>query len=95
MEHEREQDHAQPVAAIASQPHGRPPILDGKLLRYLRSLRSKGGVINIYVVRTVAEACYPSMSQLAKFDMPRSWVQSIYRRIGYIRGEWVQQPDFQ
>ena len=28
----------------------------------------------------------PSMSQqLVKFDMPRSWVQSIYRRMGYTR----------
>ena len=61
-----------------------PPILlelDGKLLQFLKALRSKGGVVNIHVVRAVTRALVernPSMSQqLVKFDMPHSWVQSI------------------
>ena len=45
-------------------------------------------MINIHVVRAVTKALIesnPSMSQLATFDMPRSWVQSIYRCTGYSR----------
>ena len=45
-------------------------------------------MINIHVVRAVTKALIesnPSMSQHATFDMPRSWVQSNYRRIGYTR----------
>ena len=90
--HERKQQHPKPVTAISAQPRGRPPLLlelDGKLLRYLKALRSKGGVINIHVVRAVTGALIesnPSMSQqLLKFDMPRSWVQSIYRRMGFTK----------
>lgn len=40
------------------------------------------------MVRAVTKALIesnPSMSQLVKFDMLRSWVQSIYRRMGYTR----------
>lgn len=76
IEHKRKQDHPQPVTVIKAQPRDRPLILlelDGKLLHYLRSLRSKDGVINIHVVRAVAKALidsHPSMSQVAKFDMP-------------------------
>ena len=89
--HERKRDHPQPVTAIMTRPRGRPPILlelDGKLLQYLKALRSKGGVINIHVVRAITKALIesnPSMSQLATFDMPHSWVQSIYRHIGFTR----------
>ena len=91
LAHERKRDHPQPVTAITTRPRGRPPILlelDGKLLQYLKALRSKGGVINIHVVRAVTKALIesnPSMSQLATFDMPRSWVQSIYRHIDFTR----------
>ena len=78
LAHERKRDHPQPVTAITTRLRGRPPILlelDGKLLQYLKALRSKGGVINIHVVRAVTKALIesnPSMSQLATFDMPRS-----------------------
>ena len=95
LAHERKRDHPQPVTAITTRLRGRPPILlelDGKLLQYLKALRSKGGVINIHVnihvVRAVTKALIesnPSMSQLATFDMPCSWVQSIYRRIDFTR----------
>lgn len=48
IEHKRKQDHPQPVTAIKAQPRDRPLILlelDRKLLHYLRSLRSKDGVL--------------------------------------------------
>jgi hypothetical protein len=100
LEHERKQDYPQPVTAITARPQGRPPILielDGKLLQYLKALRRKGRVVNINFVRAVTEALVesnPSMSQLATFDMPRSWAQSIYRRIGYTRrmGTTIRPP---
>ena len=77
--------HPKPVTAITAQPKRCPPILlelDGKLLQYLRALRSKGGVVTSYystpinsdVVRAATVALIesnPSMSQLVKFDMPR------------------------
>ena len=62
--------------------------LDEKLIRFLRGnrVRSKGGVVNIHVVRaatTALIASNPSTSQqLLNFDMPRLLVQSIYRRSG-------------
>ena len=81
--------HPQPVTKIMAQPRGRPPILqelDTKLIKFLRALRSRGGVINIHVVRAATQALIesnPSAEQLRRFDMPRTWVQSIYRRMGY------------
>lgn len=74
LAHERKQGHPQSVTTITAQPWGRPPILlelDGKLFQYLKALRSKGGVVNIHVVRAVTKALIesnPSMSQLATFD---------------------------
>lgn len=63
--------------------------LDGKLLSFLKAVRSRGGVINIHVVRAAAkaliEANADTQQQLRKFDMPRSWVHSIYRRMGLTR----------
>ena len=62
--------------------------LDEKLIAFLKAIRARGGVININVVRAVAGAlieCNPSHQQLSKFSMPRSWVQSIYRRMGFVR----------
>ena len=59
LAHERKRDHPQPVTAITARPRGRPPILlelDGKLLQYLKALRSKGGVVNIHVVRAVTSS---------------------------------------
>ena len=92
MQYQRKQLHPQPVTAITAQPRGRPPILlelDEKLIKFLRAIRTKGGVINIHVVRAATKALIasnPLTSQhLVKFDMPRSWVQSIYRCMGYTK----------
>ena len=92
MQHQQKQLHPQPVTAITAQPRGRPPLLlelDEKLIKFLRPVRAKGGVINIHVVRAATKALIesnPSTSQqLVKFYMPRSWVQSIYRRMGYTK----------
>ena len=77
------------VLYLPSKVRGRPPILtelDGKLIRFLKGIRGRGGVINIHVVRAVTQAlidCNTSLTHLANFDMPRSWVHSIYKRMGY------------
>ena len=77
------------VLSLSSKVRGRPPILmevDGKLIRFLKGIRRRGGVINIHVVRAVTQAlidCNISLTHLANFDMPRSWVHSIYKRMGY------------
>ena len=85
-------DEPQPVDSITPQPRGRPPILlelDTKLIKLLLVIRTKGGVVNIHVVRATAKALTESNpvagSHLAKFKMPRSWVHSIYRRMGFSR----------
>ena len=71
------------VTAITSKVHGRPPVLmelDGKLIRFLKGIRGRGGVINVHVVRGVTQAFIasnPSMVHLGGFDMPRSWVHTI------------------
>lgn len=92
IEHERKQQHPKLVTVIPALPRGRPPILqelDEKLLKFLRAVRCKGGVVNRHVVRaatTALIASNPSTSQhLAKFAMPRSWVQSIYHRMVLLR----------
>lgn len=79
----------QPITEIVPKPRGRPPILlelDQKLIKYLTGIRTKGGVVNIHVVRATAAALIktnPTSSQhLHNFCMPRSWVQSLYRRMG-------------
>lgn len=76
----------EPITAIACGPRGRPALLmelDIKLIKFLQAVRSKGGVINIHVVRAATKAlidCNSSTSpHLINFAMPRSWVQSIYR----------------
>ena len=75
--------------SLPSKVRGRPPILmelDGKLIRFLKGIRGRGGVINIHVVRAVTQAlidCNTSLTHLANFDMSRSWVHSIYKRMGY------------
>ena len=77
------------VICIPSEVRGRPPILmdlDNKLLTFLKGIRSRGGVINVHVVQGVTHALItsnPAMSHLNNFDMPRSWVHSIYKRMGY------------
>ena len=89
---ERKKANPQPVTKLPIQPSGCPPILldlDAKLIQFLKAVRSKGGVINIHVVRATTEALIKSnpalAQQLNRFEMPRTWVQSIYRRMGYNR----------
>ena len=47
------------VLPLPSKVRGSPPILmelDGKLIRFLKGIRGRGGVINIHVVRAVTQA---------------------------------------
>ena len=90
MREETKKDQPMPVTMLTTQPRGRPPLLlelDEKLIKFLHGVRRKGGVININVVRATAQAlikCNPAFAQqLSRFDMPRSWVQSLYRRMKY------------
>ena len=90
LQKESKKMNPQPVTSITPQPRGRPPILlevDAKLIQLLRAIRAKGGVVNIHVVRATTKALIESnpstTSQLSKFKMPRSWVHSLYRRIGF------------
>lgn len=50
---------------------------------------SERGVVNIHVVRGATQTLISSNPALAqrfsRFEMPRSWVQSLYRRLGYTR----------
>lgn len=92
LEKKRRKAHPQPVVEIAAKPKGHPPILldlDEKMLKFLKAIRSKGGVVNIHVVRAATDALIasnPSSStHLQNFSKPRSWVQSLYRRMGYTR----------
>ena len=77
------------VICILSEVRGRPPILmdlDNKLLTFLKRIQSRGGVINVHVVRGVTHALItsnPAMIHLNKFNMPCSWKHSIYKRMGY------------
>ena len=75
---QKKQAQPLPITALPCKPRGRPPILlelDEKLIKFLRTVRSKGGVVNIHVVRaatTALIATNPSTSQqLLNFDMPR------------------------
>ena len=92
LQKELKKINPQPVDNITPQPRGQPPILlelDTKLIKLLLTIRTKGGVVNIHVVRATAKALIESNpvagSHLAKFKMPRSWVHSIYRQMGFSR----------
>ena len=88
LQKRKRKGNLEPVVAVQCKPKGRPPILqdlDGKLIKFLNALRVKGGVVNIHVVRAVTKALIESnssFSTLQTFSMPRSWVQSLYRRMG-------------
>ena len=89
LDKQRKELIPRPVKEIEPKTRGRPPILlelDEKLRKFLRAIRMKGGVVNIHVVRATATALIetnPFSSQhLRNFSMPRSWVQSLYRRMG-------------
>ena len=70
--------------------------LDNKLLKFLKGIRSRGGAISVHVVRSVTHALIksnPAMTHLNNFDMPRSWVHSIYKRMGYtVRAGTTSRP---
>lgn len=86
--------HPEAVTSTERQSVGRPPLLgelDAKLITFLKALRHRGGVINIHIVCASAQALMDShqgstsVLQLQSFSMPRSWVQSIYRRMGFAK----------
>lgn len=80
------------VLAIPSDTGGRPPILlelDAKLISLLKSIRSRGGVINFSVVKATATALAlvksnPS-SSVTGFQPTTTWIRSVYRRRGFSR----------
>ena len=87
------------VICIPSEVRGRSPILmdfDNKLLTFLKGIRSRGGVISVHVVPSVTHALItsdPAMTYLNNFDMPRSSVHSIYKRMGYtVRAGTTSRP---
>lgn len=78
------------VLAIPSDTRGRPPILlelDAKLISLLKSIRSRGGVINFSVVKATALALVKSnpSSSVTGFQPTTTWVRSVYRRCGFSR----------
>ena len=90
IDHQRKQQNPKPVTEILSKHRGRPPLLlqiDAKLIVFLKAVRKRGGVINCNIVRATAKALIESAESglvkesLSKIDLPRSWVQSIYRRM--------------
>ena len=90
LEKQQKKTIPQPVTAITAKPKGRPALLldlDEKLIKFLKAVKAKGAVVNIHVVRATAKALIssnPSSSNnLKDFSMPRSWAQSLYRRMGY------------
>ena len=53
-------------------------------------MQARGGVINSNVVRATADAIIrskhsPGLQHLRNFSMPHSWVQTVYKRMGYTR----------
>ena len=92
LSEERKKSNPGLVTALPVKPKGRPPLLlelDDKSIKFLKVVRSKGGVVNIHVVRTTAEALIKSnpslMQHFCRLELPRSWVQSVYRRMGLRR----------
>ena len=89
---ERKKLNPEPVTTICNKERGRPPLLlelDDKLVGFHKAVRIKGGVVIIHVVRATAQALIASnpafSQQFARFEMSRSWVQSVYRRMGLTR----------
>ena len=63
LEKKRKKCDPQPVVEITAKPKGRPPILldlDEKLIKFLKAIRAKGGVVNIHVVRAATDALIAS-----------------------------------
>ena len=92
LDFQRKLINPKPVSEIPHKPRGRPPILlelDEKLIKFLCAVRNRGGVVNKHVVRASAKALIDSnpsvASHLKTFSMPRSWVISLYRRMGFTK----------
>ena len=78
------------VIAIPSDTHGRPPILcdlDSISISLLRSIRSRGGVVNFSVVKATALALVDSNKTpyLRVFELTVTWVKPIYRPCNFTR----------
>ena len=61
LKKKRRKADPQPVVEIAAKPKGCPPILldlDEKMLKFLKAIRSKGGVVNIHVVRAATDGSH-------------------------------------
>lgn len=70
LDRQRKHINSQPVTKISVKPRGVRPLiileLDEKLIKFLKVIRTKGGVVNIHVVRATAKALIetnPSSSQ--------------------------------
>ena len=62
--------------------------IDEMVQRFLHALRRKGGVVNVVVARSVAKALVKRSRkrELEVLDLDgRSWVQSLFRRMGFVR----------
>ena len=88
----REKANPQPVMEIPAKPKRRPPILldlDEKLIKFLKAVSIKGGVVIVHVVRAATKALIESngsaSQQLQNFSTPRSWVHSLYHCMGYTK----------
>ena len=78
------------IVAIPHDTRGRPPSLlelDSKLISLLKSIRSRGGVVNSCVVKATALALVNSnnISGLRGFEPKPTWVKSIYKRCNFTR----------
>ena len=78
------------ITAIPSDTRGRPPILrdlDSKLISLLQSIRSRGGVVNLCVVKATVLALVDcnKTPYLREFEPTVTWVKSIYRRCNFTR----------
>ena len=78
------------IVAIPHDTRGRPPSLlelDSKLISILKSIRSRGGVVNSCVVKATALALVNSnnISGLRGFEPKPTWVKPIYGRCNFTR----------
>ena len=75
---------------VPSDTRGRPPILcdpESILISLLRSIRSRGGVVNSRVVKATALVLVDSNKTpyLREFEPTVTWMKSIYRRCNFTR----------
>ena len=75
------------VVAIPHDTRGRPPRLlelDSKLISLLKSIRSRGSVINSCVVKATASK-QQQRKWIERIKPKPTWVKSIYRRCNFSR----------